>query len=146
MATPRGKRKRADDGRSVLREAGSTQQAGQAGPAALVPELVQRAVTLGLSGLFATNEAVRRALGEAVPREWIDFAVDQSEKTRAEFIERLAGEMARTIESLELVEMAERLLEGRTVEIRAQIQLLPREGKVKTKRLDLGLSTPGKKR
>jgi hypothetical protein len=111
-----------------------------------VPELVQRAVTLGLSGLFATNEAVRRALGEAVPREWIDFAVDQSEKTRAEFIERLAGEMARTIESLELVEMAERLLEGRTVEIRAQIQLLPREGKVKTKRLDLGLSTPGKKR
>lgn len=146
MATPRGKRKRAERSQSGLRAAEDAQHPGQEGPAAIVPELVQRAFTLGLSGLFATNEAVRRALGDAVPREWIDFAVDQSERTRAEFIERLAGEMARTIESLELVEMAERLLEGRTVEIRAQIQLLPREGKVRTKRLDLGLERTGKKR
>jgi hypothetical protein len=92
-----------------------------------VPELLRRALTLGLSGFFMTNEAVRRALGEAVPKDWIDFAVDQSERTRAEFIERLAGEIARTLESVDLATILERVLEGRTIDLRAQIRLLPRE-------------------
>jgi hypothetical protein len=103
-------------------------------------------ITTGLSGLFTTNEVVRRAVGEAMPREWVDFAVDQSERTRAEFVERLAGELARTLESLELVEMAERLLDGRTIEIRAQVQLLPREGKLRTQQLDVGFERARKKR
>jgi len=119
---------------------------GAEGPAPGLADLVRRVLTSGLSSLFTTNEVVRRAVGEAMPREWVDFAVDQSERTRAEFIERLAGELARTLESLELVEMADRLLEGRSLEIRAQIQLLPREGKVRTQRLDVSLERAGKKR
>lgn len=115
-------------------------------PAPGLPDLLRRVITTGLSGLFTTNEVVRRAVGEAMPREWVDFAVDQSERTRAEFVERLAGELARTLESLELVEMAERLLDGRTIEIRAQVQLLPREGKLRTQRLDVGFERAGKKR
>jgi len=108
--------------------------------AALLPDLVRRALTAGLSGLFNTNEAVRRAVGDAMPREWVDFAVGQSERTRAEFIERLAGELARTLEGLELVEMADRFFEGRTIEVKAQIRLLPREGKLETE--GLSVSTP----
>jgi hypothetical protein len=96
-------------------------------PANVVPELLRRALTFGLSGFFTTNEAVRRALGEAVPKDWIDFAVDQSERTRAEFIERLAGEIARTLEAVDLAAILERVLEGRTIDVRAQIRLLPRE-------------------
>ena len=98
-----------------------------ASPANVVPELLRRALTFGLSGFFTTNEAVRRALGEAVPKDWIDFAVDQSERTRAEFIERLAGEIARTLEAVDLAAILERVLEGRTIDVRAQIRLLPRE-------------------
>jgi hypothetical protein len=93
----------------------------------VVPELLRRALTFGLSGFFMTNEAVRRALGETVPKDWIDFAVDQSERTRAEFIERLAGEIARTLEAVDLAAILERVLEGRTIDVRAQIRLLPRE-------------------
>ena len=89
---------------------------------------------------------MRRAVGEAMPREWVDFAVDQSERTRAEFIERLASELARTLESLELVEMADRFFEGRTIEIRAQIQVLPREGKLRARGLEVGVARERKKR
>src|SRR6516164_6289645 len=71
------------------------------------PELLRRALTFGLSAFFTTNEAVRRALGEAVPKDWIDFAVDQSERTRAEFIERLAGEIARSLEAVDLAAILE---------------------------------------
>lgn len=108
---------------------GSASDAGHEAPAAsnVVPDLLRRALTLGLSSFFTTNEAVRRAVGEAVPKDWIDFAVDQSERTRAEFIERLAGELARTLESIDLAAIAERMLAGRTIDVKAQIKLLPRD-------------------
>jgi hypothetical protein len=89
-------------------------------------DVARRAITLGLSGLFTTNEVMRRALGDALPRDWVDFAVDQSERTRAEFMERLAGELARSLEALDLVEVAERLLSGRVIEINTRIQLHPK--------------------
>ena len=61
-----------------------------------IPELLRRGLSLGFSGLFMTEEAVRRAFGDTVPRDWIDFATEQSTRTRSEFIERLSGEIART--------------------------------------------------
>jgi len=146
MAAPQGKRKRGPGRGEPPAPTDATQATGAGGPAPGLADLVRRVLTSGLSSLFTTNEVVRRAVGDAMPREWVDFAVDQSERTRAEFIERLAGELARTLESLELVEMADRLLEGRSLEIRAQIQLLPREGKVRTQRLDLSLERAGRKR
>ncbi len=142
MAAARGKRNRASPEPSVpLSEAG---RAASRAPG--VPDLVRRAITAGLSGLFNTNEAVRRAVGDAMPREWVDFAVDQSERTRAEFIDRLAGEIARTIENLEIVEMAERFFEGKTIEIRAEIQLRPKEGRVRAERLSVEAIRNGKRR
>jgi len=139
MAGAQGKRKRRAGPEAIAAAEANKRSQHPGGSASGLPELLRRVITTGLSGLFTTNEVVRRAVGEAMPREWVDFAVDQSERTRAEFIERLAGELARTLESLELVEMAERLLDGRTIEIRAQIQLLPREGKVATRRLDVAM-------
>ena len=146
MAAALGKKKRGPGRGERPGPTDGVQASGAGGPAPGLADLVRRVLTSGLSSLFTTNEVVRRAVGEAMPREWVDFAVDQSERTRAEFIERLAGELARTLESLELVEMADRLLEGRSLEIRAQIQLLPREGKVRTQRLDVSLERAGKKR
>lgn len=97
--------------------------AGAPGAPAPVFEAVRRALTVGLAGLFTTNEIVRRAVGDAMPRDWVDFAVDQSERTRQELVDRLAGELARTIEGIDLPGMAERLLEGRVIEVNARIQL-----------------------
>lgn len=92
----------------------------------LLPDLLRRGLAIGLSGVFTTNEALRRAFGDALPREWLDFVAAQSERTRSEFVERMAGELARSLETLDLADAAERVLEGRTVEITARITLLPR--------------------
>jgi hypothetical protein len=146
MATARGKGKRAPARSTPPGPAEDADASGAGTRVTGFPELLRRGITAGLSSLFTTNEVVRRAVGEAMPREWVDFAVDQSERTRGEFIERLAGELARTLESLELVEMAERLFEGRTIEIRAQIQLMPRAGKVRAEKLDIGLEPARKRR
>lgn len=92
-----------------------------------IPELLRRVMTVGFSGLFTTEAAIRGALGDTLPREWVDFIAEQSERTRDEFITRLVHEFARVLESVDVVGLAEQLLEGRSVEVKAEIRLRPRK-------------------
>lgn len=92
-----------------------------------LPDAVRRLIALGLSGVFSTQETIRQAVGDALPKEWVDFAADQSERTRAEFLERLAGELARTLETIDLARVMQQALEGRTLEVNARIRMLPDE-------------------
>jgi hypothetical protein len=91
------------------------------------PELMRRALSLGFSGFFLTEEAVRKALGDTLPREWMDFAVEQSDRTRREFLERLSYELAQSLEKVDVAAVLRELLEGRTLEINAEIRLGERE-------------------
>jgi hypothetical protein len=81
---------------------------------------------LGLSGFFVTEEALRKALGDSLPRDWVDFAVQQSERTRRELIERVAGEIGRSLDGVDLPALAERLVRGHTLELTAHIRFVPR--------------------
>jgi hypothetical protein len=92
-----------------------------------VPDLVRRVLGLGFSGLFVTEEVLRRALGDSLPRDWVDFAVQQSARTRRDLIERVAGEIGRTLDGVDLQRLAERLLRGHTVEVSARIRFVPAE-------------------
>ncbi len=91
-----------------------------------VPEMIRRMATLGLTGFFMTEGAIRRAFGEAVPQEWIDFANDQSERTRSEVIDRLANEMGRQLAETDPAELMSKFLEGHTIEIEAKVRITPR--------------------
>lgn len=86
-------------------------------------ELVRRAFAAGFSGFFFTEEALRKAFGDAVPREWVDFASEQSARTRSEVIERLSFEMGRAVETVDWAAVLAALLEGRTLEVKAEIRL-----------------------
>lgn len=89
------------------------------------PDLLRRGLTLGFTGVFMTEEAVRRALGDSVPRDLIEYFVAQSDRTRAELLDRLSREFGRVLSSLDPAEVARRLLEGRTVEVKASFRLVP---------------------
>ena len=91
-----------------------------------LPELMRRAVALGLSGFFLTEEAVRKAVGDTLPRDWLDFAVDQGERTRRELLDRLSQEIGRTLEKADLGELLAELLAGHTVEVKAEFRLVPK--------------------
>ena len=88
-----------------------------------IPDLVRRALSAGFSGIFMTGEALREALGDSVPREWADFAADQSARTRSEFIDRMSVEMGRALENVDWATVLAALLEGRTLEVTAQVRL-----------------------
>jgi hypothetical protein len=93
------------------------------GRLAALPEFARRVIGLGLSGFFLTEETIRKALGDTLPKDWADFVVDQSERTRKEFLERLSFELAQTLEKVDVAQVLKELLEGRTLEVRAEIRL-----------------------
>ena len=88
-----------------------------------IPELMRRAIALGLTGFFTTEEAVRRALGDTVPKDWTDYIAESSDRTRAEFLDRLSHEIAQTLKDIDLAAVLERLLEGRTLKVSAEFRL-----------------------
>jgi hypothetical protein len=109
------RRERAPQGR-----AGSGADAG-----GFFPEALRRVLTVGFTGFFLTEEALRKALGDSVPRDVIEFVLDQSQRMRVEFLDRISREFGRVLERVDPVELARRLLEGRTVEVSARFRLVP---------------------
>lgn len=91
---------------------------------AAIPDLIRRAMAMGFSSFFTTEEAIRRALGDTLPQDWVDFASDQSERTRAEFADRMATEFGRVLEQVDLAAVLEQLLQGRTLEVNASVRLV----------------------
>jgi hypothetical protein len=89
------------------------------------PEALRRVLTVGFTGFFLTEEALRKALGDSVPRDVIEFLLDQSQRMRSEFLDRISREFGRVLERVDPVELARRLLEGRTVEVSARFRLVP---------------------
>jgi hypothetical protein len=132
VARDRGKESSAEH----LKEGGPTPADDSSGGTLnALPELMRRAVALGLSGFFLTEEAVRKAVGDTLPKDWLDFAVDQGERTRRELLDRLSQEIGRTLERADLGELLAELLAGHTVEVKAEFRLVPdhRAGKSKGK-------------
>lgn len=123
MSAPRGKRTT----RRAHGDADAEAPDERAEAGGLVPELLRRVVGMGFSGLFLTEEVVRKALGETLPRDWVDFAAAQSERTRRELIDRVVGEIGRTLDTLDVPKLAERLLQGHRIEVTASVRFVPHQ-------------------
>ena len=77
-----------------------------------LPDFARRALSIGLSGFFLTEETIRKALGDTLPKDWMDFATEQSERTRKEFLERLSFEIAQSMQQMDLAAIMREILEG----------------------------------
>ena len=120
MALERGNKKEPDS------DGLEPKEGSERGPA--LPDFARRALSVGLSGFFLTEETIRKALGDTLPKDWMDFATEQSERTRKEFLERLSFEIAQSIQQMDLAAVMREILEGRTLEVKAEIRLKGPEG------------------
>jgi hypothetical protein len=73
-------------------------------------EVVRRAAALGFSSFFLTEEAVRKALSEKVPQEWLDYLERQSSDIRTELADRLVDEFGSWLRELDPQEMQRSLI------------------------------------
>lgn len=105
--------------------------------AGLVPDLLRRAIGLGVSGLFTTEEVVRKTFGESVPREWVEFAAAQTERARSELTERIAAQIQKKLDAIGVEEALQNLLQGHTIEVEAKIRFAPRKPADAASRFDV---------
>jgi hypothetical protein len=105
-----------------------------------IPEFVRKAITAGFSGFFFTEETIRKALGDTLPKDWADFASDQSNRARAEFLERLSYEIGRALENVDYAAVLAQLLDGRTLEVSATVRLQDDGRRSRTSKLRVEVS------
>jgi hypothetical protein len=93
----------------------------------LIQEAIRRAASLGFSSFFLTEEAVRKAFSEVVPKDWVDYVGKQGNEVRGELIDRLAGEFNRWLRSVDAARILGDLLENYKVSATIQLSATPRE-------------------
>jgi hypothetical protein len=94
----------------------------------LFQEAVRRAAALGLSGFFLTEEAVRRALSDSVPKEWADYISRQSEEVRSDLVDRLAQEFGAWLRTLDLSDVLRNVLEDYDLSGEVKLSAHPKQG------------------
>ena len=92
----------------------------------LLSELIRRSASLGFSGLLVTEEALRRALSDRVPGEWIEFVSRQGDELRRDMLDRLTKEFGQWLRTQEPAALVEQILER--YEVSVQVELRPVDG------------------
>lgn len=103
---------------------------GREGRAGFVPEFVRKVAVAGLGALFMTEDGIRSLAGQLkLPKEMLGFILGQAEKTKDEVGRVLSEELRRFLQSEKLRDEFFKTLSGMTVEVKAQIRLVPSEDK-----------------
>ncbi len=88
----------------------------------LFQEAVRRATGIGVTGLAATEEAVRKAFGESAPREWMDFLSAQGDGLRGEIVERIATEFREYLRSDDVEKTLRRVLDDYEISVNVRLR------------------------
>lgn len=116
---------------------------GREGRAGFVPDFVRKVAVAGLGAIFMTEEGIRNLAGQLkLPKEMLGFVLSQAEKTKDEVGRVLAEEVRRFLQSEKLREEFVKLMSGMTLDVRAQIRLVPSDEDKESEEGSGGAKTP----
>jgi hypothetical protein len=96
--------------------------------AGFVPEFVRKVAVAGLGAIFMTEEGIRSLAGQLkLPKEVLGYILGQAEKTKDEVGRVVSEELRRFLQSEKLRDELLKLVSGMTIEVKAQIRLVPPE-------------------
>jgi len=99
---------------------------GKDGRAGFVPEFVRKIAVAGLGALFMTEEGIRSLSGQLkIPKEVLGLILAQADKTKGDLGRVVSEEIRRFLQSERLRDELTKLVAGTTLEIKAQIRLVP---------------------
>ncbi|MHA7631044.1 hypothetical protein [Corallococcus sp. M7] len=106
----------------------SEQQSGRESRSGFVPDFVRRMAVAGMGAVFMGEEGLRALAGQLkLPKEALGFLLSQAEKTKDDISRVVTEELRRFMQSEKLRDEFLKLLSGMTVEVKAQIRLVPSE-------------------
>jgi hypothetical protein len=107
-------------------DAPSEEREQREGWGGFVPDFVKKVAVAGLGALFMTEEGIRNLAGQMkLPKEVLAFILSQAERTKDEVGRVVSEEIRRFLQSEKLRDEFLKLLSGMTVEIKAQVRLVP---------------------
>ncbi len=93
----------------------------------LFREGLRRAASLGFSSFFLTEEALRRAFNDSVPREWIEYVARQGEDVRAELFRALSQQFQKWLSEIDVVEVLSEVARRHDISVRLEISAAPKQ-------------------
>lgn len=99
----------------------------------ILPESLRKAVTLGLSAVFMTEEGIRNALGDLrLPKEAIGYIVEQTDKARRDVHRVVEDQLKGFLERIDVRRELRKALVGMRMEIEAKVRFVEdADGEVK---------------
>lgn len=93
-----------------------------------VADFVRKVAVAGVGAVFLGEEGLRSLAGQLkLPKEALGFIMGQAEKTKDEVGRVVSEEIRRFLQSEKLRDEVVKMLSGMTVEIKAQVRLIPPE-------------------
>jgi hypothetical protein len=94
--------------------------------ARFVPEFVRKMAWAGLTAVFMSEEGIRRLASQLkLPKEGLSFLLAQAEKTKDDIGRVVSEEVRKFLQSERLRDELLKLLAGMTIEVKAEIKLVP---------------------
>ena len=91
-----------------------------------VPDFVRRMAWAGIGAVFMSEEGIRRLAGQLkLPKEALGFLLSQAEKTKDEIGKTVSDEVRKLLQSDRLRDEMLRMIAGMTIEVRAEVKLVP---------------------
>ena len=91
-----------------------------------IPDFVRKMAVAGLGAVFMTEEGIRTLAGQLkLPKEALTYILGQAEHTKDQIGKVLSDEIRRFLQSEKLRDEFLKALAGMTIEIKAEVKLVP---------------------
>lgn len=91
-----------------------------------VPDFVRRMAWAGIGAVFMSEEGVRRLANQLkLPKEALGFLLQQADRTKDEIGRVLSEELRKLLQSDRLRDELLKMIAGMTIEVRAEVKLVP---------------------
>jgi len=94
----------------------------------LIPDVLKKAIVLGVSGEFFSEETIRKMLSDIqMPSDLVQYVIQQTSKSKNELIRIIAEEIRNFIDQAQINEQIKKFIKGFKINIKLELSFDPRD-------------------
>jgi len=113
----------------------------------LVPDVLKKALVLGVSGEFFSEDTIRKMLSDIqMPSDLVQFVIQQTAKSKNELIRIVAEEIRNIIVQAQIGEQVKKFIKGFKINIKLEVSFDPRNDEQSVEGSKINNQTGSKKK
>jgi hypothetical protein len=94
----------------------------------LIPDVLKKALVLGVSGEFFSEETIRKMLSEIqMPSDLVQYIIQQTSKSKNDLIRIIAEEIRNVVVQAQIGEQVKKFIKGFKINIKLEVSFDPRD-------------------